>query len=388
MKFHKVTLALLFLGMAGQAWAQKSKVLSAYKYEQAYLSTRKCDELAKASEAIELGAKDEVSSTWAKTWYYRGNIYYNAYISEDDACKNISNEALDLAYQSYVKALELDEKERYKDDINPKLAVISSYFLQQGASFYNKKAYGDALSSFEKCNEVAAMFNKVDTNALYNSALSAEKVKNYGKAVLYYEGLIDINYGGPKIYYFLANAHRLNGDSEKARQAIVDGRKAYPDDEDLILDELGFYLQNDQSEEALENLALAIEKSPSNPLLHFAKGTVYDKLGDLSSAEAAYKEALALDATYFDANYNLGALYFNKGVEMNLKANEIAEADVKNFKAAEAEARRYFDMALPYLETAHNLDPNDKSTLISLKKLYSMTSNDEGYNRIKDLLDN
>ena len=38
-------------------------------------------------------------------------------------------------------------------------------------------------------------------------------------------------------------------------------------------------------------------------------------LGNADEAIEAYKKALAVKADYFDANYNLGALYFNQAVQ-------------------------------------------------------------------------
>jgi tetratricopeptide (TPR) repeat protein len=118
--------------------------------------------------------------------------------------------------------------------------------------------------------------------------------------------------------------------------------------------------------------------------LHFALGFVNDRLaakdveanpkgsaaydGYIAAAEASYKKAVELDANNFDATYNLGALYFNKGVKMNEAANMID--DTKKFEAAKAEADKVFDQSLPILEKAYSINPDDKGVLISLKQLY------------------
>lgn len=368
--------------------AQKSKVLSAYNLQQAFYASKDCSELEKARDAIELALTHEKSAEWAKTWFYRGNIYFDIHISEDPQCQKLSDDALNVTYDSYMKAMGYDEKEQFKDDIEPKLSVVASLYTQSGAQNYNVKNYESALSDFEKALEVAKYFSKTDTTALYNAALTSEKLKNYGKAALYYEGLIDIGYKDPRVYHFLSEAYINSGDSARAFQAITLGRKAHPTNQDLIIDELNYYLQRDQHQLALENLQLAISQMGDNAELHFAKGTIHDKIGETDAALEEYQKAIDLKPDYFDAIYNTGALYFNIGVEYVDKAGSFDETQQKQFKEAEAKSEESFQKALPYLEKANELNPHDRSTLISLKNLYSRTGDEEGYKRVSEILDN
>ena len=384
----RLTAFLLCITASGAAMAQKSKVLSAYNYEQAYFSSQDCEQLGKARDAIELALTDEVSSTWAKTWFYRGNIHYDMIVSRDKSCNALSATALDIAHESYMKSLSLDAKKQFTAEIEPRISIIANLYVMRGADNYNLKKYEAALSDFEKALEVAKFFSKTDTAALYNAALSAEKLKNYGKASHYYEGMIDIGSKDARIYHFLAEAYLNSGDSAMAFQTIAAGRKAHPRNQDLIIDELNFYLNKSQNQVALEKLEQAISEMPENAELHFAKGTVYDKINERELARQSYEKALELKPDYFDACYNLGALYFNQGVEFVDLANAYPESEQKKFTEAESKAREYFTKALPYLEKANSLDPHDKSTMISLKNLYSRMDNEEGYKRMSDLLDN
>ena len=386
MALRWMTFTLLFL--PGLVFAQKGKVLSAYSYEQAFYESHDCRELAKAIEAIEMALTHEQSSVWAKTWYYRGNIYFDVYISQDDECHGLSIEALDISYESYLKSMEYDEKERYVKEIEPKISVIANLYLQRGAKYFNVKNYEAALADFEKTIEVSRHFEKTDSIALYNAALSAEKLGNDSKSALYYEGLIDIGYNDPRIYHFLSETNLRMGDTTKSFQAITAGRKVYPNNPDLIIDELNYYLQKNETEKALKNLDDAISEMPSNAQLHYARGTLLDKMGDLERAKTAYEISLKLDPDHFGANYNLGALYFNKGVEQVGFANDFDESHNKEFKAAEQKALEYFKESLPYLEKANELDPHDRATMISLKNLYSRLGDNQGYKRISELLDN
>ena len=122
------------------------------------------------------------------------------------------------------------------------------------------------------------------------------------------------------------------------------------------------------STELIDKLGEAIEMDNENDLLYFNRGTIYDQEGDFMNAEKDYLKALELNPSSFGANYNLGALYFNNGVETNNKANGTSDNSI--YEKLKKKAEIFFTKALPYLEAAHNLKKDDKNTLLSLKQLY------------------
>ena len=77
------------------------------------------------------------------------------------------------------------------------------------------------------------------------------------------------------------------------------------------------------------------------------------------------------------------ALYFNQAVEMVNAANEIPPSENKKYQAAIEEANKVFEKGLPYLEKAHEIQPEDESTMRSLKDMYIRLSLDDKYNEIK-----
>ena len=80
------------------------------------------------------------------------------------------------------------------------------------------------------------------------------------------------------------------------------------------------------------------------------------------------KKSIELNPDNFNSNYNLGALFFNRGVELRNEANNSSSDKLYNKLKKESEV--FFDDALPFLETSLSLDPSDKNTLLSLKQLY------------------
>jgi len=131
---------------------------------------------------------------------------------------------------------------------------------------------------------------------------------------------------------------------------------------------------------------MEIEKDSTNANLYFAKGTLVEKTEKSKDAAiAAYKKAIELKADYFDAYYNLGALYFNDAAHLANEANSIK--DNNQYAKAKVVFEAKFKEAKPYLEKAWELNPKDQSTMISLKQLYATINDTVNYAKVKAALD-
>ena len=119
-------------------------------------------------------------------------------------------------------------------------------------------------------------------------------------------------------------------------------------------------------------------------MLYFNRGTIYDQEGDLVNAEIDYLKAIEIEPSSFGSNYNLGALFFNKAVELNNTAN--STSDNNKYKKLKKQADEFFNKALPYLESASSLNPKDKNTLLSLKQLYYMKGDYKRSDEMKKLI--
>ena len=114
----------------------------------------------------------------------------------------------------------------------------------------------------------------------------------------------------------------------------------------------------------------ALSDDPQNASLYFAKGTLHDKLNDIDEAVKAYSKAIEIDPKFFDAYYNLGAVYFNNGVKLVEQANKVPARDVEKYDALMADAGKEFKKALPYMEKAYEVNPSSKEVIEALKNIY------------------
>lgn len=348
--------------------AQKSKVQTALNYF-------KYGDLDKAKIAITEAAENPSTSGMPKTWYYKGQIYQALYKHEKYG--SLEPNALMIAYEAYNKALELDPKYEFAPEINQSKLVVANLLFTHGVELFNAKKYDEAGVQFENVLKI----NSNDTLAILNAALSAERSGGKARAKEHYNKLIAMNYRDPKIYIFLGNLYKADSDSAMALSTIQKGRTAFPADNNLVIEELNMYLFGGKNKEALESLSVAIQGDPNNASLHFAQGTVFDKLNMKTEAAGAYKKAIEIKPDYFDAYYNLGAMYFNEAAEMANKANDLKSNT--EFAKAKEKFEAKFKEAAPFLEKALELNPTDTNTMLSLKQLYARTGENEKYDRIK-----
>ena len=366
-----ITAAFISLTITG--YAQRAQVQSAYSY-------LKYEQLDKAKESIDLAVNNENTMNYDKAWYYRGLIYQALY--KNEKFSNLSNDPLNEALRSYNKALELNPKFEYADDIAEKKKILAQQFADMGYVNYNLKNFASALTAYE--GVVSIMPN--DTSSYFNAALCAERAGNTAKAKQYYNKLDEMQYKDAKMYHSYAQLYLTEGDTTKAIEILSRGLSRFPEEKSILITQTNIYISSGKTAEALGAINKAIEKDPTNANLYFAKGTLVEKTDkNKDAAITAYKKAIELKADYFDAYYNLGALFFNEGAHLANEANNIK--DNNQYAKAKTVFEAKFKEAKPYLEKAWELNPKDQSTMVSLKQLYATLNDTVNYAKVKAALD-
>lgn len=387
----KIALALAILMVSTAVIAQKSAIQSAYNYQRN-------GKLDKAQEYIDKAVANEKTIADPKAWYYRGNVYIDIYNSPLEAFQGLSDDALNVAYNSYNKAIELDEKKSYTDDIIEKMPGVGELFFNEGARQYNAgieaqnisdsvgsiASFNKSVFAFERAFDIYTSAGINDTTTLYYISVAAEFAGDYDKAKQRLSQLVEMQYPRPSIYSSLADIYyKQDNDIEKAMEVYKLGRERFPMDLNLLLMETNLYLGEEMTEEALANLQEAARIDTTNPTIFFAIGAKYNEVVDdttrskemredaFNKAIIAYDKSIELKPDYFDPNYNLGALYVNKASSEISLANELPIDEQEKYEKLMAQANTYLETCLPYLEKAHELQPDDVSTMVSLKEIYT-----------------
>ncbi|GJM30645.1 MAG: hypothetical protein DHS20C17_32800 [Cyclobacteriaceae bacterium] len=347
--------------MAFGVYAQNSAVNKASQFKES-------GELMKAKEQIDLATAHEKTMDKAKTWFTKGEVYEAIAFSEEPEYQDMQDEAMSEAVEAYNKAKELDEGGNYDGLSAIKIDNMWGTMINQGAEAYNQEDFDNALIYFEK----SAVLKPSDTTGYYYAGIAAQQGENFDKALENYYKLIDLDYHNQDIYSSVIYLERSqNNDNEKALEVIEMAREQFPDDEALMKEEINLLIITEQTDEAKAKLEKAIKAEPDNANLYYNLAYISEQTGDDEAAVANYKKAIEADPEYFDATFNLAVNHYNKAAEILKEANDMdLRTYQKEGKAIEEKAKTQFESALPYLQKAHEISPDDRVVIETLQTVY------------------
>jgi tetratricopeptide (TPR) repeat protein len=365
------------------AMSQKGKVTSALGYiDQGNLD--------KAKEAIDQALLDDGTMNWPNTYFAKGKLCQATFKSDNPKFKEFYKDPLGESYASFEKAMELDPKGGVKKKIitNMIYTDLAMDFFNQGSMQFEAKDFAGALKSFETQIVIAEgdkYIGGIDTGMYYNAGLAAINSGNHNAAIKFFEKCAEMKYLGITPYYQIYESYLGLGDTVKAESVLKSLPTIFPDDKTITLQLIDLYIKSNKPEEAQKYIKVAKESDPTNSTLYFAAGIMYLNSSNYDPAIEELTKSIELNPDVYDAQYGLGAAYINKASDMFVKANEIM--DVKKYSDAIDEANAVYAKALPYMEKAHELNPEDVYAMRSLQELYYRLKQTDKYNAIKAQLD-
>jgi tetratricopeptide (TPR) repeat protein len=365
------------------AMSQKGKVTSALSYIDQ-------GQLDKAKEAIDQALVDEKSATWPNTFYAKGRLAQASWESENPTFKAFYPDPLAEAYAAYEKSMELDPKGQMKKKIITSMTYVqlASDLYIQGSDHFEAKDFKGALKSFETqitISEGDIYVGSIDTGMYYNAGLAAINSGEPQTAIKYFQKCADMSYLGITPYYQIYESYLGMGDTLKAEATLMELPKLFPDDKTITLQLIDLYIKSGKNAEAQKYIKIAKESDPTNYTLYFAAGIIYLNEEKYDEAIVELQKSIEINSEVFDTPYGTGAAYINKAAEMFKAANEIM--DVKKYSEAVDQANAVYAKALPFMEKAYKLNPDDTYTMESLKELYYRMKQTDKYNEVKAKLD-
>ncbi len=346
--------------------------------------------LDKAKEAIDQALVNENTSNWPNTYFAKARLCQASFESENPKYKEMFKDPLGDAYASYEKAMELDPKGGIKKKIitSGLYGSLSMDLFNQGSAQFEAKDFASALKSFEtqiKVAESDKYAGAIDTGMYYNAGLAAINSGNNKEAIKYFEKCAEMKYLGITPYYQIYESYLGLGDTVKAESVLKSLNDIFPGDKTITLQLIDLYIKSNKQEEAQKYIKLAKEADPTNSTLYFASGIMYLNQNQYDPAISELTKSIELKPDVYDAQYGLGAAYINKASDMFVKANEIM--DVKKYSEAIDSANAVYAKALPYMEKAHEINPDDVYAMRSLQELYYRLKMTDKYAAIKAKLD-
>lgn len=376
----KFLLLLAVLSIPLGAMSQKGKVTSALSFIDQGL-------LDKAKEALDEAMVNEKTKEWFNTYFAKGKLCQSSFESDNAKFKSLcGNNPLAEAYAAYEKSISLDPKGTVKKRIITNMVYnsLAVDLFTQGSQQFSTKDFEGALQSFETQIEITEsdkFAGAIDTGMYYNAGLAAINSNKYDKAIKYFEKCAEMKYQGIRPYYQIYESYLAMGDTAKAEATLMDLPNKFPGDKTVTLQLIDLYLKSGKNDEALKYINVAKQDDPENHSLYYAAGIMFLNQEKFDEAIVELTRAVELKSDFFDSQYALAVSYINKAASMYQKANDIM--DVKEYNAAVEKANEVYAKALPYMERAHELKPDDSFALQGLQELYYRLKMTDKYNEIK-----
>jgi len=386
----KVFMLLAVISISLGAIAQKGKVTSA----QSFIDQGMLD---KAKESIDQALTNEKSMNWTNTYFVKGKLCQEIFKADNPKYKDFYKDPLTEAYASYEKAMQLDPKGGTKKKIIAGMIYnsLASDLYNQGSKKFEAKDYEGAYNAFAlqiKINESELFAGEIDTPMFFNAGLAAQNAGKFNEAIKFYEKCGELKYQGITPFYQIYQCILAQGDTVKAEAYLLELPGKFPGDNTINLQLADLYLKSNQPENALKYLKIAKETDPGNYSLWFASGITYLNQFKYDEAITELSKAVELNPAQAEGHYALGAAYINKANDMIINANnmydvKMTKEEAKKMDTLIEEASALYPKALPCMQKANELKPNDKYTMISLKELYYKLKMTNEYNEVKAKLD-
>ena len=325
-----------------------------------------------------------------------------------------------------MEALKLATAPAQEQGVKNQIQNLKAHLVNKGTSLLQSEDYKTSSDYFESAYKLVPN----DTVYLFYAASTAVNAKLYDRSLAMYEELRSLGYTGveqnylatnketqveeffgskvlrdlsvkskshinprdettkskfPEIIKNIALIYVQNGENEKALQAMAVARAESPDDLDLLLTEANVHYSMGNTQKFKELLEIAIQKDPMNPELQYNLGVISSETDDFESSKKYYLKAIELNPEYVNAYINLAALILGQEESILDQMNSLGSSAANDRKYDELKAKRnqLYLNAIPYLETAFNIDPSNYQAAKTLTNIFSAVGDSDKYKEYK-----
>ena len=405
-------LAAIVLMSAG-CYAQKNPLV---KKSKSIMMSENAD----FSEARRLMGEALEAEPTAETYYWAGMIGYQELTKENynqlmgmGVNQAKAGAAVEESYKYWLKADELamiptlDKKGREvvdtktRNNISKKMLEYykNRELVKYGIYLNEQKDYAGAYQAFKLHIDLPdlpmmqdpKLQNEMpkDTNYMqykYYTAIFAVQSEMHDEAIALLEEMKTGETEPIAVNQFLYQEYVALKDTAKFVATLQDAVVRFPQEPWFLQNLINYYIFSGQEKTAIDYLAQAIEREPEVAQYHLIKGNLDENQGNYEEALKDFDNALKYDPTLADAQAGKGRVYYNQAVKLNEAAATIS--DNKEYKKALDEMNAVFRQSLPFFEKAHEMAPEDRSYLQTLKALYYRFGMNDKYEEVSEKLNN
>ena len=406
-------LAVLVLMSAG-CMAQKNPLVKKAKS----LSNSETPNFREARDLMEEALAQEPT---AENYYWAGMIGYREVQRENynqmmgqGYNKAAAGQAVEESYKYWLKADELaqvltTDKKGNQVPTDPKMRgklakMMLEYYqnlelVKYGIYLNEQNYYDEAYRAFKmhiEIPELAMMQDPKlqkdmprDTTYIqykYYAAIFAVQSELHPEAIVLLEQLKDGDHEAVSVNQFLYQEYVAMKDTVKFIETLKNAIARFPNEPWFLQNLINYYIFSGQEQTAIDYLATAIANEPNVAQYYLIRGNLNENQKHYEAALADFDAALAIDPKLADAEAGKGRVFYNQAVKMNEDAAMIS--DNKAYKKALEEMNEVFRQSLPFFEKAHELNPEDRTYIQTLKGLYYRFNMEEKYNEMNAKLQN
>lgn len=320
----------------------------------------------KAREAVDLMLANEKEQKNWEGWFYKGYIYNQ--IGKDAALKSTVPDVWNVAFDAYVKAMELDAKQTEGYFALRSYPIFDNYLelQREGNDFYNKQDYNNALDKYKQADKVGRFIFKykwalseVDTVLYYYAGAAAMQAEKMDDAISFFQKICDANIGGEGYdvcYRYVTYYYDDKKDFATAEKYAAMGRKLYPNDAYYDKLDLDKERKKGVGPELFNKYEAVLAKTPKDYDMRFDYAAemfnyifMDQKAGDQRFAIfdkiiSELKMCIEMDGSKTDAHVLLGKTYFNEAAAIQdeiktVKGTAPAETQKRTDLKAKMEGR-------------------------------------------------
>ncbi|PLX01038.1 MAG: hypothetical protein C0594_14750 [Marinilabiliales bacterium] len=246
----------------------------------------------------------------------RGLVYQNIYeysvLEKNTEFESIKETCLLVAFESYFKSLELDEKNENTQKVLNKLKVLKQQLIFEGNDKFRRNHYKESILNYEKALEInnIPLIHKTDLDLLYNLAIAYERGKKPEKALALYKILRKTGYKTIEMYHMVANLCITQKKNTMAEEILIEGIEKYGKESHELCSRLAdHYLMYGNTAKAILYMQKSIEYDSENCIQYYKAGELYRTIKDYDNAILCYNKAFEINNQYCAALYKLADIY-------------------------------------------------------------------------------
>ena len=303
----------------------------------------------------------------ADAYELKGRVLQEKAIAESDP--EVHRALIEEMLESFQRATELNPG--LQEEVGRRFSLAYYNEFTRAVQAFNRgqnnaEAYNEAVMYFD----LASQIGPDSASAYINKAYALLNAGRREEAIEPFEIAIEKGENDAVTYTLLANLYMQAGRNQEAVELLEQATSMYPNDADLQALLLNAYTLTGQQDRAMQSYLDAIQNEPNNKLYRYNYGSLLLSAERYDEAIEQLQIAVQLDSEYGNAQYNLGAAYVNKAVDVSEEINAVDDRLRENrndmsddeiatiesqIEALTEQRRQLFEEAVAPLEKAKEL---------------------------------